>query len=821
MNNPLPTRYPGLASFTTAQKDIFFGRKQESRDLTNLIAVERTVVLFSKSGYGKTSLLQAGVMPQLYGQQIVPVPIRFGTDVFRPEFHFEIQFEAAWRKFHGETLPTVLKKKPSNQGDSGKKLGFAGTFWEQIARCPFGQQPAQFTPLFIFDQFEELFTLYPEPEKRHRFITELADLIHERLPADRRERLLADLDAGKITPAEAARLETAPPMKFIFSIRSDMLHFMDELSEQIPYILRSRYQLFGLNEAQATEAIERPAALPGDFASPRFGFEAAAMTEILEVLGKNREVESFQLQAVCQAIEEKIMRGGRQKFDPIQLLAQNAEGLPMIDSEFYGGRSGIDDILEASYNRRLDSLADQHPDWPNTARRLLEDALVNKNERRQSVDVVEIRSRPSVTQALLDELERQRLVRKEPRLDSFYYEISHDTWLAPVLKSRRARLAAEEKQMLELRAETERLQKEKAQAERRRARLVAAGGFLLAALAVVAAVFAFLQSREAKNQETAALFQKKQADSLLVIAQNNQRLADDKTVQVEKEKNATEAQRQEAMKNFDAAKKARANAEFQLAVNILKSTKKFPENFDILIPLDSLDCLHWNLGSLSPEFGKLVNLKKLNLEINQLSSLPEQIGNLKNLTSLNLENNQLRSLPEQIGNLKNLTSLDLFNNKLSSLPEQIGNLKNLTSLVLSLNQLSSLPEQIGNLQNLTRLYLYFNQLSSLPAQIGNLKNLIELILADNQLSSLPGQIGNLKNLKELNLYHNKLVSLPEAIGNLKNLIELDLEDNQLSSLPEQIGNLKNLKKLVLIGNPLPETEKAKIKALLPNCVIIF
>jgi len=127
------------------------------------------------------------------------------------------------------------------------------------------------------------------------------------MPAALPKRILADLDAGKITDDEAARLEKAPPMRFVFSIRSDMLHFMDELSEQIPYILRSRYQLFGLNVEQTTDAIVTPAALAGaGFASPRFGYDVAALGQILDVLSKNREVESFQLQAVCQAIEYPI-----------------------------------------------------------------------------------------------------------------------------------------------------------------------------------------------------------------------------------------------------------------------------------------------------------------------------------------------------------------------------------------------------------------------------------------------------------------------------------------------------------------------------------
>ena len=107
---------------------------------------------------------------------------------------------------------------------------------------------------------------------------------------------------------------------------------MDELSEPMPYILRSRYQLFGLGEEQAREAIVAPAALtsggatssrpPTDtrFTSQPFGYEEESLREILAVLSKNKEVESFQLQAVCQAIEEKVIQGQKQKFDPISLL---------------------------------------------------------------------------------------------------------------------------------------------------------------------------------------------------------------------------------------------------------------------------------------------------------------------------------------------------------------------------------------------------------------------------------------------------------------------------------------------------------------------
>ena len=58
-------RYPGLSPFSTEQKDVFFGRESDITNLARLIFVERKVLLYSKSGYGKSSLLNAGVIPEL------------------------------------------------------------------------------------------------------------------------------------------------------------------------------------------------------------------------------------------------------------------------------------------------------------------------------------------------------------------------------------------------------------------------------------------------------------------------------------------------------------------------------------------------------------------------------------------------------------------------------------------------------------------------------------------------------------------------------------------------------------------------------------
>ena len=58
----------------------FCGRKDESFDVTQLIVNNIFVTLYGKSGVGKTSLLNAGVFPQLRGKYYLPINVRLSMD---------------------------------------------------------------------------------------------------------------------------------------------------------------------------------------------------------------------------------------------------------------------------------------------------------------------------------------------------------------------------------------------------------------------------------------------------------------------------------------------------------------------------------------------------------------------------------------------------------------------------------------------------------------------------------------------------------------------------------------------------------------------
>ena len=70
-------RYPGPRCFESNEQAIFRGRTTEIKDLLELIRLEQVLVLFSKSGLGKSSLLNAGVGPALPAFGYQPVRVRF------------------------------------------------------------------------------------------------------------------------------------------------------------------------------------------------------------------------------------------------------------------------------------------------------------------------------------------------------------------------------------------------------------------------------------------------------------------------------------------------------------------------------------------------------------------------------------------------------------------------------------------------------------------------------------------------------------------------------------------------------------------------
>lgn len=473
MSNPssstLSRRYPGLKPFERSQSAVFHGRGEDIKRLTDLILRERLVVLFSKSGIGKTSLLQAGVAPELEHQEFVPIFLRSErTETLLTRTltdTLSAHTQVGGYDHTAELAPTAADQPPAA----------TPTLWEQMKRLEFDLNGLPATPVLVFDQFEELFTLAHSERSREQFLEELADLINETMPSALRSELLRRHQEGDpaVTMEAMQWWERQPDLRIVLSIRSDFLHLLDQISPIIPGILRNRYQLLPLNREKARIAIVQPALTTGAFASPEFEYSADALTQMLDFLSgkaiggsttidgddvhshrQRDEIESVNLQIVCQDIEEKIIELGIR------------EDCYQVAPDFYGGHDGLQSSLRNFYYHQLrifpkayverilqktaSGLSITEHDKALSARpaehlsaiaqRIMEESLITPGNRRNSVVDDTLIDEYQVSVDFLDTLvDRSRLLRKEPRLDDFYYEISHDTLLPAIIESRNSR----------------------------------------------------------------------------------------------------------------------------------------------------------------------------------------------------------------------------------------------------------------------------------------------------------------------------------------------------------------------------------------------
>lgn len=488
-------RYPGTRPFQQSDAHLFHGRKQEIKELSHLIIVEKLVILFAKSGIGKTSLLNAGVVPYLrtVAKPYFPIFIRFNDTQQTPD--------QQTRYFLQDYLPDK-KKYP--------------TLWEtcKYLRSPDADAAAHETavPLLIFDQFEELFTLYT-PDKIQQFVTQFADLVSSRMPDSVQQQIRNDIQQNPdLSDTDIAWRETPPNIKIIIAIRSDYLSYLDQLSTPIPAILRNRFQLYPLAADQAQAAIVQPAIAEGTFESPIFSYSATTLQQLQTALANQQnEVESFQLQLICQFIEDEI-------------IAAQKEGktITVVEPDLYGGEVGLQSILNDFYTNILDGLdTETRP----RVQRLVEQELI-KNERRISLAQDLITIDLQIPIELLKQLTEMRLLRKEPRLGSYYYEISHDTLIKPILITYKERKIVEDQQReIAARQESERRQAElnqqlKTETKRRRFLTTLATVALVAMLAAaMAATYAQYQKRKAQISQQKAI---QTASRNLAIQSDNQ-----------------------------------------------------------------------------------------------------------------------------------------------------------------------------------------------------------------------------------------------------------------------------------------------------------
>ncbi len=515
--NQIEHRYAGAKQFETIDKDIFFGREEDIEKFYRLIKLESLLVLYGKSGLGKSSLLNAGIFPKVLADGFFePMRIRFkGYDETDND-----------RTPLSETQNSIRRGQQSVTTFLDKLIPDEDTLWHDVKEHQILNNK---NLLLIFDQFEELFT-YPN-EIVEDFKEQLAEVVNSNIPQrywDVMEQFYEE-DQHFFTPQESSVFQQSIGIKIVLAIRSDKMHLLDKLSNYLPTILKRNYELKPLTREQATAAITEPALTEG-VSAPTFTYSPSAVQSIIDFLTKNntQSIESTQLQIVCESLEKK--------------------GIKEVTLADVGSKE-LQDIIENYYTERIDAIEDNVQ--REAAQRLIETKLIFEEERRR-ISLFKGLIRRYISEETLDQLVDSYILRGEQGASGDYFELSHDTLIEPVLKAKKLRLKKEEEEKEEkLKQERvekerieadERLKKEKAEmdAERQKnkqeqlerevafqkkasqkARRNVFVFALLSAVAILTSIYAFMTSNEIKQQRNEVTKHLETAKYNYEVAQEN------------------------------------------------------------------------------------------------------------------------------------------------------------------------------------------------------------------------------------------------------------------------------------------------------------
>jgi WD40 repeat protein len=437
--------YRGIQPFRYVDHAIFLAREEETEDLVDLVAIYRGVLLYGASGDGKSSLINAGLLPATARRRLHPERVRV-----QPRAGEEIVIEriATTEDDGGGRLPSLL----APDGDESSRIVVSVQAFEARVREACGTH----RPLLIFDQFEEIITLFEDDDAvavQRDIVKMLVRLLREPLA-----------------------------VKLLFVFREDYLSKVKHLLGAVPELVDQALRLEPLSADALPTIIRGPFERhPGHF---------------------TRELDPELAERVCAALEER--------FGSADLSLSEVETVALRLWESDDPRAlletrGVQGILEDYLGEALDAFS---LELRAAAIALLAQMVTSAGTRNviSAEDLVQrVREeQPDLSPALLSEaierLEREsRLIRRERRRDIYLYEITSE-FLVPWISQRR-----EEARLLQERRRDE-LRREQERARQRFVVLVSIAGALVLVVAVVAAlaVWALDQRRDARRQATRA-----------------------------------------------------------------------------------------------------------------------------------------------------------------------------------------------------------------------------------------------------------------------------------------------------------------------------
>lgn len=384
--------YIGPRSFLP--NETIYGRDRELRQLTDRLIAERIVLLHAPSGAGKTSLIQAGLLPRMRDEGFHVYPI---IRISRQQSAEEIQKTGVLPDLHSfnrYVFSTLLSLEEAYAARQRMKIArLARMSLQNYLAFRSIEDEREGPELMIFDQFEEILTL---------------DLV--------------DVEAKKTFFAHLGTLLKNRNRWALFSMRTDYVGALEPYVRNFPTNFSNTFHLDLLSVKSAQDAIQKPAKKLGvTFADP-------AAQKLVDDLRRvqvqlldgtvetqlGNQIEPVQLQVVCYRIWE-----GKEEDDSV------------IDETDLAAVGDVNNSLAEYYAASIADTAKSLEIQERIIREWFSEKLITPDGARSQA-----RLGPEGCEGLpllvVYALENTHLIRSDKRAGQTWYELTHDRLLGPV-----------------------------------------------------------------------------------------------------------------------------------------------------------------------------------------------------------------------------------------------------------------------------------------------------------------------------------------------------------------------------------------------------
>jgi WD40 repeat protein len=393
-----PNPYVGTRPFKKGET--LYGREQETSELLDLLIAERIVMLYSPSGAGKSSILNASVLPKMEenGFEVLPV-----TRVNHEPPPGAEQDPAFNRYIHSmivcieEGIPAD-KRFPQDEIASMRLKQYLARYRERALELDPAYDDSR-ARLLVLDQGEEVITIAPtERDQKQDYFNQLGEVLRDR------------------------------GIWILFSMREDYVARLDSYIRPIPTGFATRYRLRLLQAEAALPAIQKPPLQQ----NVTFTKEAARKLaddlrkmQVQQADGTSEEqlglyVEPVQLQVVCRRLWSSLERDDNEiGLDDLQRIGD------------------VNTALSDYYSLQIATVAAKTGVRERAIREWFDRKLITKQNVRSQVLLAPGKS-DGLENNAIRELERTYLIRSEKRGGSTWFELAHDRLIIPVRENNMA-----------------------------------------------------------------------------------------------------------------------------------------------------------------------------------------------------------------------------------------------------------------------------------------------------------------------------------------------------------------------------------------------